>query len=192
MPSYRSITLSLISQYDILTIPEYAPPTYLSDDPFITSDKRVLVDAAKSLVSVYVPRYPGSQFWLRYSISPPHPPKALFYFKLSLNGKELVSWGCGREEGFKGKTMWGLYDSGVDWMGEKVIERRVLCFAAEDDAPSSSDKAVDDPRQFLEVRVYRAKRRQQIKPQIKKVADLRTQGQGHVEFPKQKCIGGVE
>ena len=166
MPSYRSITLSLISQYDILTIPEYAPLRVSSDDPFVTaaSSDPVLIDAAKSLVSVYVPRYPGSQFWLRYSISPPHPPNALYYFKLYLNGTELVSWGCGKDEGYRGKTMWALYDSGVEWMGERAIERRVLCFGPDEDTGSRNIKIGDDIGHMMEVRVYRAKGRKPIKP----------------------------
>lgn len=185
MPSYRSITLSLISQYDILTIPEYAPLEVSSDDPFVTttSNNPVLIDAAKSLVSVYVPRYPGSQFWLRYCISPPYPPKALYYFKMFLNGIELVSWGCGKDEGYKGKTMWALYDIGVEWMGERAIERKVLCFGPDEDAGSNDIKAGNDLGQVMEIRVYRAKGRKEMRPHVREgqQASTRTRQRSGVE-----------
>ena len=105
MPTYRSITISITSQFDICQLPEYAPPT-LTDDPF--SILPTLLDPELSLVTVYLPTYPSSQFWLRYSIAPPYPPKALYYFKLYLNGKCVVSWGCGEDDGYRGKTVFGL------------------------------------------------------------------------------------
>lgn len=183
MPSYRSITLSLISQYDILTIPEYAPLRASSGDPFVQSSNPVLIDAAKSLVSVYIPRYAGSQFWLRYSISPPHPPRALYYFKLFLNGTEIVSWGCGKEDEYKGKTMWALDDTGVRWMGERAIERRVLCFGPDEDAIVKPDKVEDDLAQVMEVRVYRAKGRKPYPLCAKEVreASARTRSERGIE-----------
>ncbi|KAL8955925.1 MAG: hypothetical protein Q9193_006388, partial [Seirophora villosa] len=117
MPAYRNITINLVSQFDILNIPEYAPPASL-EDPFAAPPTPV----DKSLVSCYIPIYPLSQFWLSYSISAPHPPKALYYFKLFINGACVVSWGCGEENGFKGKTTYGLFDSGQRWMGEPGVD----------------------------------------------------------------------
>ena len=177
MPSYRSITMSLISQYDICALSEYAPPRPSSDDPFVTYQGPKFIDVTKSIVSVYVPRYPGSQFWLRYSIQPPHPPKALYYFKMYVNGKEFVSWGCGENEEYKGKTMWGHYDTGIEWMGERTIERRVLCFSG-DDVALQHGEAPDDSKYALEIRVYRAKGRKQIVPQVDRLTDggLRKEG----------------
>lgn len=92
MPTYRSITTSLVSQFDILNLPEFSPPS-IPSDPFANAP--TLISPDHSLISIYVPIYPSSQFWLRYSISPPYPPRALFYFKLYVNGKCIVSWGCG-------------------------------------------------------------------------------------------------
>ena len=79
MPTYRSITISITSQFDICQLPEYAPATS-TDDPFSTSP--ALLNPEQALVTVYIPTYPSSQFWLRYSIAPPYPPKAIYYFKL--------------------------------------------------------------------------------------------------------------
>jgi hypothetical protein len=34
----------------------------------------------------------------------------LYYFRVSLNGSHIVSWGCGEEDTFKGKAMFRLYE----------------------------------------------------------------------------------
>ncbi|KAL9603283.1 MAG: hypothetical protein Q9219_001306 [cf. Caloplaca sp. 3 TL-2023] len=158
MPAYRNITINLVSQFDILNIPEYEPPAAV-DDPFTTSPTLI----NNSLVSCYVPIYPLSQFWLSYSVAAPHPPKALYYFKLFINGAPVVSWGCGEENGFKGKTMYGLYDSGERWMGEPGVEARVFNFTSES---TTTHPLNDSLGQAMEVRVYRARGRKRIKPDI--------------------------
>ncbi|KAL9101786.1 MAG: hypothetical protein Q9163_002982 [Psora crenata] len=161
MPTYRSITLSLISQYDILTIPEYAPPAS-PNDPFTTAP--TLVDTDQSLVSVYIPTYPSSQFWLSYSISPPHPPKLLYFFKLYIQGQEIVSWGCGEDDEYQGKTMFGLYDTGFTKGNKPVVERRALCFA---DAGGHADGPPGSLSNVMEVRVFRSKGRKRVSPELK-------------------------
>ncbi|KAL9042824.1 MAG: hypothetical protein Q9180_000305 [Flavoplaca navasiana] len=158
MPVYRNITINLVSQFDILNIPEYAPPA-TSDDPFSTSP--ALVD--KSLVSCYVPTYPLSQFWFSYSISPPHPPKALYYFKLFINGASVVSWGCGEKDGFKGRTMYALYDSGYSWMGVPDVAARTFTFANDSITQQSMSNTLT---QLMEIRVYRARGQKRIRPQL--------------------------
>lgn len=230
MPTYRNLSVSLVSQFDILTIPEYAPPppkpptsppsthaqarpthdvdsnTAASvvglEDPFTTPDSNSnqstsstirLVDPARSLVSVYIPTYPSSQFWLSYAIAPPHPPGLLYYFKLLINGSVVVSWGVGKDDGWKGKTMFALCpadtrrfvgkaggrgggssSSSSNWRSKKehcnaLLESRTLCFA-------SSTRAVDESRQkgwmpehlrdVMEIRVYRSKGRVRIAPEL--------------------------
>ncbi|KAL8988722.1 MAG: hypothetical protein Q9177_002248 [Variospora cf. flavescens] len=158
MPAYRNITINLVSQFDILNIPEYAPPTPF-DDPF--SAPPALAD--KSLVSCYIPIYPLSQFWLSYSISAPHPPKALYYFKLFINGACVVSWGCGEENGFKGKTTYGLFDSGDRWMGEPGVDVRAFTFAC---GTSTRYAMHGIPGQMMEVRVYRSRGRKRTRPEL--------------------------
>lgn len=158
MPAYRNITINLVSQFDILNIPEYAPPAPL-DDPF--SAPPALAD--KSLVSCYIPIYPLSQFWLSYSISAPHPPKALYYFKLFINGACVVSWGCGEENGFKGKTTYGLFDSGDRWMGEPAVDVRAFTFAC---GASTRYAMHGIPGQMMEVRVYRSRGRKRTRPEL--------------------------
>lgn len=160
MPSYRSITIGLVSQFDVLTIPEYAPPLH-PNDPFFPSP--TLINEEKSIVSVYIPIYPSSQFWLSYSISPPHPPNAFYYFKLFHNGVCVVSWGCGEEDGYQGKTMFGLFESEQSWFGECGVEKRAFCFARED---GSIRRPVHNLGDVMEVRVYRSKGRRKTEPEL--------------------------
>ncbi|KAL9602815.1 MAG: hypothetical protein Q9179_002417 [Wetmoreana sp. 5 TL-2023] len=156
MPTYRNITINLVSQFDILNIPEYAPPE-TSHDPFL--EPPALVD--RSLVSCYIPIYPLSQFWLSYSISAPHPPKALYFFKFFINGSCVVSWGCGEENEFKGRTMYGLYDSGERWMGEPGVDVMGFSFASDAVTQDSTNNMLG---RAMEVRVYRARGRKRITP----------------------------
>ncbi|KAG7008755.1 hypothetical protein G7Y79_00004g013390 [Physcia stellaris] len=172
MPTYRSITISITSQFDICQLPEYAPPTSI-DDPFSTVP--TLLDPELSLVSVYLPTYPSSQFWLRYSIAPPYPPKAIYYFKLFLNKKCVVSWGCGEDDGYRGKTVFGLYDSGGRWDGESTVERRMLCFSGS-----------ENPDDVMEIKVYRAKGRQRVEPELLDYKDVMPTKQ--VDTPRSRSL----
>ena len=184
MPTYRSITTSVISQHGIFSLPEYPPPT-VPNDPFSTLP--TLCDQDRALVSVYIPAYPSSQFWVRYSIAPPYPPKALYYFKLFLKGTCVISWGCGEEDGYEGRTMFGLYDSGDCWMGETGIERRVLCFGR--GAKPGENVAVDS-KDVMEIKIYRAKGRMRIKPQVDDFQAL-IGGVENRKGPKPNAIGNV-
>ena len=185
MPTYRSITLSLVSQFDILTIPEYAPLS-TSNDPF--SPLPTLVDPTLSLVSVYVPSYPSSLFWLSYSVSPPHPPHALYYFKLFLNNSHIVSWGCGEEDKFSGKTMFGVYGTGTSWSGEPGMEKRVFCFASEDHGKCEGQSDGD----VMEVTVYRAKARKQVWPEVKLLKEPGKKGESPKKGEQHNRKGAVK
>ena len=164
MPTYRSITASLVSQFDLMVIPEYPPPETRQDHH---STLPTLISEELSLISVFIPTYSGSQFWISYSIAPPYPPKALFYFKLFLNGACVVSWGCGKDDGYKGKTVFGLYKSDADEEGESGIQKRILCFREE-------SRGSDDD--ILEMKVYRCKGRRPCSP------TLECYGRGHMEI----------
>ncbi|KAI9720845.1 MAG: hypothetical protein M1812_002684 [Candelaria pacifica] len=170
MPTYRGISLSLISQFDILALPEYAPPTtsLTSLDSTSLPENPTLLVESQALVSVYSPTYASSQFWLRYSISPPYS-ASLYYFKLYLNNKLFVSWGCGEQEGYCGKTIFGLFDSGESWMGTSGVEKRVLYFAREKDEALTAETT--DLGDIMEVRVFRARGRKRIRKSVEKLDD---------------------
>ena len=167
MPTYRSITTNLTSQFDILTIPEFEPPRTLID-PFVNAP--TLINHDRSVVSVYIPTYPSSQFWLCYSISPPYPPKMLYYFKLYINGNHIVSWGCGEEENYEGKTMFGLYDAGPTPFKDNQIERRVLCFGP--DRGHGDKSSMDNLDDVMEIKVFRSKGRRRAAPAIEEFHSL--------------------
>ncbi|KAI9817643.1 MAG: hypothetical protein M1832_004647 [Thelocarpon impressellum] len=157
MPTYRSITLSLVSQYDILTIPEFPPPP------------SALPAALTSLVQTYIPTYPSSQFWLTYSIAGPHPPGLLYYFKLFLNGAHVISWGVGEEERFRGKTVFALFDAGDGlWSAAgrrtRLLEKRAFCFG-----PDGDDEGA------MEVRVFRAggRKKERISSAVRPMQEVR-------------------
>ncbi|MCJ1244100.1 hypothetical protein MMC30_001298 [Trapelia coarctata] len=153
MPTYLNLTLALISQYDAMSLPEFQPPASSPNDPF--NSHPALISESQPIVSVYIPTYPCSTFWLSYTIAPPHPPKILYYFKLFINGTHIVSWGCGEKENYTGKTMFGLFRGPLG-----VLERGMLSFSSEDDAGRSMSS------EMMEVRVYRSKGRRKIEPKV--------------------------
>ena len=78
MVSFRGINVHIVTQMEARRLPEYstaqAPP-----------------DRGPT-VACYIPLYQGAQFWLEYSIDGPHPPNAMYLFKLYMNGHSVTSW----------------------------------------------------------------------------------------------------
>ncbi|KAF6237127.1 hypothetical protein HO173_004595 [Letharia columbiana] len=188
MPTYRSITISLVSQFDILTIPEYAPPT-TPTDPF--SNAPTLVNPDHSLVSVYIPTYPSSQFWISYSISPPYPPKLLYYFKLYLNGNSVVSWGCGEDDAYRGKTMFGLFKPGHSSALARgtTLQQRVLCFGP--DTAGLDNGALDNLSDVMEIKVFRSKGRKRVKPGFQTIQSVGISPNIDKKKSQQQAVGGI-
>jgi hypothetical protein len=167
---YRSIDIGLHSQFDIETLPEYQPGPkdhYVARG--IAGFIPELVDDKTSTCSVYVPILPGSTFWIGYSVSPPVPDGYFFLFKLYINGAHIVSWSTDKEEGWQGKTMFGLFESPEDENDKKRIEKRMLCFTP----PNRNNQAwrdvadVFDETACVEIRVHRANGRRRVERQAK-------------------------
>ena len=192
MPTYRSITISVVSQFDIKDIPEYPPPKN-PKDPF--SGSPTVLASERGVASVYIPTFPSSRFWLSYSIYPPYPPKAFYYFKLFLNGVCVQSWGCGEDDKYKGKTMFGMFDSGEVFFGERAVEKRILCFASEglmaEKTPDKLENYVDDPKDVMEVRVYRSKGRKRIRPEVESYENVAAAKNSTLKRPKEEGGGGI-
>ena len=128
MPTYRGIVVRMHSQFDCQLLPEFPP----RPQGFYTTQRAagrvpLLYDDKKSTCSVYIPVLPGSQFWISYAVQPPVPSDQLFLFKLFINGVHVVSSSTGKDEGFGGKIMLGLFESKGE-QGQKKIEKRILCF----------------------------------------------------------------
>lgn len=168
MPVYRSISLKLHSQFDIETFPEYVPRPrsfYLARGiPNTPKSTPAFDDATTSTCSVYIRAFPNSQFWLSYAVFPPVPEDQHFLFKLFINGKHLVSWSTGKDEKWKGKTMFALFEVD-DGEGKKGFEKRVLCFAKESEGRGSLEECFDEEK-CLEVRVYRALGRERVEREV--------------------------
>ena len=182
MPIYRSINIALHSQFDIEALPEYQPAStehYLARG--ITGFVPEYIDDTTSTCSVYVPVLPGSTFWIDYSVSPPVPAGHFFLFKLHINGAHIVNWSTGKEEGWKGKTMFGLFES-VGEKGRKITEKRVLCFTPPDREDGKWKDVADvfDPTARIEITVHRAHGRKRIEREIQQYKDTEhaTNGKG--------------
>ena len=158
---YRSIDIGLHSQFDIETLPEYYPDPrdyYIARG--ITGFTPELLDDKASTCSVYVPAYPGSTFWIGYSVSPPVPESHYFLFKLYIDGAYVTSWSAGKAENWKGKTMFALFETPQDECDKKRIEKRVLCFTMSGSGRDTVD--VFDETARVEVRVHRADGRKRV------------------------------
>jgi hypothetical protein len=158
MPTYRSINIALHSQFGIETLPEYYPPAqahYASLGINRTAPK--LVDDDTATCSVYIPVLPGSIFWIGYSVSPPVPDGHYFLFKLYVNGAHIVSWSTGKEDKWKGKTMFGLYERAEDEDGKKRVEKRMLCFG-----PTKDVTDAFDDKSCMVIKVHRAHGRKRM------------------------------
>ncbi len=124
MPTQRRITIKLVSQFGAEDLPEYVPGSALpyalpAGSPGSTTgpprsgtsidEPRLLYDQTTHIVSVYVPAYPQSRFWVRYAIEEePESSNTCYFFKLFVNQEHVVSWGVGAKEKFTGKIMFVL------------------------------------------------------------------------------------
>lgn len=173
MPTYRSINLVLHSQFDVESFPEFSPrPQEHYNDRMITGTIPPFVNEKTATCSVYIPVLPGSQFWLSYAVLPPVPDDQHFLFKLFINGAHIVSWSTGKEQKWKGKTMFGLYEREEE-DGRKKLEKRVLCFTPPDKKEDQWADVSDifDEKAYMEIRVHRAHGRKRIPREAETFAD---------------------
>jgi hypothetical protein len=153
MPVYRSITLTLHSQFDILPLPEYALPPA---SPINTTE-----DA--NTPHVLTPSLPGSHFWLSYAIAPPVPTSQFFLFKMRIDGNNVVSWCAGGEEGCQGKVVCGLFE-GKYGVG---FERRAFRFAIDEGEGGC-----------VEIDVHRASGRRRVPRRVEKWNENKNKDRG--------------
>jgi hypothetical protein len=158
MPTYRGIGIELRSQFDVKSIPEYIPiaQSYY-DKRGILEAAPLFTDTETTTCNVYIPFWAGSQFWINYQVEPPVPEGQYFLFKLFIDGSPIVDWSCGRREEWRGKTMFGLFETRGD-DGKKRIEKRVFRFTKRKGNPEDAF----DPDMNMEIRVYRACARKRI------------------------------
>ncbi|KAF2092054.1 hypothetical protein K490DRAFT_53209 [Saccharata proteae CBS 121410] len=79
-----------------------------------------------------------------------------YYFKLFLDGREVVSWSAGAEDGWRGKVLLTMFEGKNEKTGGSGVEKRYLYFG------NGVDGEVGDEERLIEVRVYRAKGRKRM------------------------------
>ncbi|KAI5370212.1 hypothetical protein Slin15195_G010900 [Septoria linicola] len=165
MPSYRGIEVSLQSQHDALSLPEFTlednprhAPQYGSGSFAYTPFEAPEIPA---VIEAYAPVYLGSQFWIMFRCAPPVEPEVrYYYFKWAVNGKCILSWGCGQSDKFSGRIGFGIFaGTGTDCEGQPMIEKRAFTFPTLDENTAGSS---------FEIRVYRAKGRRREDREIER------------------------
>lgn len=164
MPTHNNITLSLRSSaHETMPLLEYPPPPHQHQP------------ADPTQTSVYVAASPGLGFWIAYHVKPPVPPgTAFFVFKLLMEGRHVVTWAVGEEDGWRGKTMFGLFENNA-WKGG--MEKRAFAFA------NARDGATDGESGIMEVRVMRASARKRVQRETPELGetDVGREGAGGIE-----------
>ena len=72
------------------------------------------------------------------------------------------------------------YDSGLSWEGESTVERRMMCFSGS-----------ENPNDVMEIKVYRAKGRQRITPQLQDYRDVIPNNEGETSRSRFNGIKGI-
>lgn len=190
MPTYRGVCISLQTQYDSASIPEYPPLSVtltpsprkvhpssdinsykLTPSSDLNSSSHGFSPQPPQAAEVYIPIYQGAQFWIHYQC-PESPPQfgisdqltaietTFYYFKLYLRGKCVLSWGVGREDCWAGKVSFGIYNSGTDFDGRRILEKRGFFFKNEEGTPDSDNG--------FEIKVFRSMGRRREEPKYEK------------------------
>ncbi|KAI0532964.1 hypothetical protein GGR58DRAFT_139982 [Xylaria digitata] len=116
-------------------------------------------------ISVYIPSLPGEQFWLRYLINQSPPPSRCIFFKMTMNGRHISSWGTNTSTRTAGIVVRALYRPEDKW-GDTCdhndarypgIETRYFHFM-----PGLDKKSIAEDGGIIEVQVFRCKGRKRI------------------------------
>ncbi|KAI1361028.1 hypothetical protein F5Y08DRAFT_348222 [Xylaria arbuscula] len=116
-------------------------------------------------ISVYIPSLPGEQFWLRYLITQSPPPSRCIFFKMTMNGRHISSWGINANTRSTGIVVRALYKPDEKWRdadacnsaGYPGIETRYFHFM-----PGLDKKSIAEDGGVIEMQVFRCKGRKRI------------------------------
>ncbi|TID24011.1 hypothetical protein E2P81_ATG02319 [Venturia nashicola] len=176
MPDYAGISMKIHTPFALQGLPEIAPTDEISH----RSPATQFVDESRCCVSVFVPVMPQAQFWISYNVEePPTEPEGIFYvFKLLVNGQPLVTWCCGEKEGWRGKTMFSLYDAEQDdAAGGAGMQKMCFHFSKpdEDGVGEQAPEFTGEQERCIEVKICRANLRIRVPrdlPKFKGLPDL--------------------
>jgi hypothetical protein len=204
MPTLQGISLELHTQQGPTyggPIEEFAPRETGADDPS-SLFMPPIYNVETRIVSVFIPIFPSQQFWLVYSTHPPIAPSKrsslvqdpfgirfntssplqhdgeFYVFKLFIGSDELTTWSCGAEQDWRGKTVFGMFDTGTSTAG-KGLQKRIMCFGSQGPLVSGDLGGAKDEDRKIEVRVYRANQALRVPRQT-----------GHWDV-EDKNLGGV-
>ncbi|KAI0396192.1 hypothetical protein F5Y17DRAFT_456321 [Xylariaceae sp. FL0594] len=118
-------------------------------------------------ISVYIPSLPGEQFWLRYLVSQSPAPSQVMFFKMTMNGRYISSWGINTDVRRTGSVVRALYKPGDLWSAAydhdnpdfTGIETRYFHFM-----PGLEKKSIAEDGGVIEIQVFRCKGRKRIAP----------------------------
>lgn len=148
MVKNRGVDVSIVSQFDIRRLPEF-------DGPQCEESGR------NNAVNCYVPIYPGSQIWFEYTIEPPHPPKAAYFFKLLVNGQTATAWDCTEKHGYHGKMIYMLEKTETPQAWPRTsVQRKGFRFCNQEDVDEGEE---DSSSNCLAVHVHRIEHRKRIR-----------------------------
>lgn len=171
MPTFRDITVTIHTPFAIEGVPEIAPIPIVH---LPTGIPKKLLDDTNKIVSIYIPVPPQSLFWLSYSATPPT--DDIFYvFKLFINHAHIVTWSCDKEEEWKGKVQFGLFDSGkkhVKMVGGGGMQKSVFQFGDHDWGVAGDLNGEGMDARCVEVKVYRANKKVRIPRRIEYAGSL--------------------
>ena len=112
-----------------------------------------LPDAALTILMLW-------QIWLEYSVSPPQPPNAAYFFKLLHNGQAITSWDCTAKCGYAGKMSYALEVLSAHQLD---VRRRAMRFGSERTSAEEAKLGMKVEDDCLEVRVCRIEKRKRIR-----------------------------
>ncbi|KAI1750067.1 hypothetical protein F4782DRAFT_532786 [Xylaria castorea] len=191
MPYFRGIEISIHASLEARQVTEYPHPDGSSVRLLRATTLPVICDAATGMgrpsqldtpsvsedvdptrlkkvnprISVYIPSLPGEQFWLRYLINQSPPPSRCVFFKMTMNGRHISSWGINTNTHSTGLVVRALYQPEDKWgdacghneAGYPGIETRYFHFM-----PGLDKKSVAEDGGIIEVQVFRCKGRKRI------------------------------
>ncbi|KAK5627265.1 hypothetical protein RRF57_002980 [Xylaria bambusicola] len=116
-------------------------------------------------ISVYIPSLPGEQFWIRYLVTQAPPPSRYMFFKMTMNGRHISSWGINTNTRSTGIVVRALYKPDHKWQegggnnaaGYPGIETRYFHFM-----PGLDNKSVAEDGGVIEVQAFRCKGRKRV------------------------------
>ncbi|KAJ8121324.1 hypothetical protein ONZ43_g2192 [Nemania bipapillata] len=191
MPYFRGIEISIHASLEAKQVTEYPHPdgssvclmrtgalpavrnTYIGagqasqlNSPSLAEDvDPTRLRKVNPRISVYIPSLPGEQFWLRYLITQSPPPSRCIFFKMTMNGRHISSWGINTDTHSTGIVVRALYQPDDKWgdacghneSGFPGIETRYFHFM-----PSLDNKSIAEDGGIIEVQVFRCNGRKRI------------------------------